>query len=100
MINMGGWAGGSTSAWRRVRAEVLARDRHRCRAHLDGWCAKAVRKTSHVCTNYATHAHHVRGRRATGDDPAFIVAACAACNLYIGDPTEGGDPPCKPMTQW
>jgi hypothetical protein len=84
-----GWAGGSTRAWRRVRAFVLARDGHRCRIRLEG-----------VCVGVATHAHHTRGK-AYGDDPRFIVAACAPCNLKKGDPTRvKGDPPCNPVTVW
>ena len=83
-----GWAGGSTRAWRRTRAAVLARDGYRCRLKLD------------VCVGVATHAHHTRGK-AYGDDPRFLVAACAPCNLKTGDPTRAkGDPPCSPVTQW
>lgn len=98
---MGGWEGGSTRAWRRVRAAVLRRDGYRCRAHADGWCARAGRPGPHRCTGLATHAHHVRGRSRTGDDPAHIVASCSTCNLHIGEPTEPkGDPECRPMTRW
>ena len=38
------WKGGSTTAWRRVRALVLARDGYRCRLALPGG----------VCTGLAT----------------------------------------------
>jgi hypothetical protein len=94
------WDGGSTRHWRIIRLYVLVRDGYRCRAHADGWCAKAGRKKEHTCTTYAEHAHHVLGRARTGDDPAFIVAACKACNLYIGDPTQHGDPPLTIITNW
>jgi hypothetical protein len=97
---MSGWAKGSTRAWRTLRAAVLARDHGRCRAHLEGWCARAARTTQHTCIGTATHAHHTRGRSITGDDPAHIVAACAPCNLYIGDPSSTADPPAVPITQW
>lgn len=94
------WEQGSTRAWRALRAAVLARDQNRCRAHHDGWCARAGRTTTHACIGTATHAHHTRGRAVTGDDPRFIVAACAPCNLYIGDPSSTADPPAVPVTHW
>lgn len=98
---MGGWDGGSTRSWRVVRAAVLRRDGYRCRAHSEGWCARAGVRGGHRCTELATHAHHTRGRAVTGDDPRFIVAACAPCNLFIGEPTNvRKDPPCSPITQW
>lgn len=96
---MSNWAAGSTRTWRRVRAAVLARD-GRCRAHADGWCARAGRTGVHTCTGRAEHAHHVLGRGRTGDDPAYLVAACAACNLFIGDPTAHQDPPLTTITRW
>lgn len=84
------WSGGSTSAWRRVRRQVLIRDRNRCQIQL-----------SNVCTTAAEHVHHVLGRGLTGDDPQWLVAACAACNLAVGDPTDRPtDPPPRRMTKW
>lgn len=89
------WVGGSTRAWRRVRAHVLARDGHRCRLRLPG-----------VCTALATHVHHTHGRAVTGDDPDYLVAACAPCNLKIGDPAKPrrperpSDPDPRPRTRW
>jgi hypothetical protein len=100
---MGAWQNGSTRAWRRLRAAVLARDRAVCRAHGDGWCARARtagRNGEHTCIRTATHAHHTHGRSATGDDPRFIVAACEPCNLYIGDPAALADPSAQPVTKW
>ena len=70
------WAKGSTRAWRKTRAAVLARDGHTCKVQLDG-----------ICTTHAAHVHHTKGRAITGDDPRYLVASCAACNLHIGDPT-------------
>jgi hypothetical protein len=100
------WGSGSTRRWRAVRAFVLGRDGYRCRAHLDGWCARANRATPHQCTHRAElygphsgHAHHTRGK-AFGDDPRWIVAACKACNLHIGDPAKGADPRPEPRTRW
>lgn len=99
------WGKGSTRAWRRLRAAILTRDRYRCRAHDDGWCDRAPGQ--HTCTGradltgpHAGHAHHTHGKAATGNDPRYIVAACAACNLHIGDPTKTNDPAPKPRTQW
>ena len=81
------WSGGSTAAWRRVRAFVLARDQWRCQLKLDG------------CTTLATCVHHTVGKAVSGDDPAFLVASCKACNLHVGDPTRY-DPPAVPRTRW
>lgn len=91
-----GWAGGSTTAWRKVRAFVLNRDLYRCRAHADGLCQR--KPGPHDCTGVGEQAHHVYGKRY-GDDPAHIVASCAPCNLHIGDP-DHGDPQGRSMTRW
>lgn len=103
----GSWAKGSTRAWRELRAFVLSRDGYRCRAHVDGWCARAGNTNEHNCTVRAElygphrgHAHHTKGRSVTGDDPNHIVAACQACNLHIGDPTKAPDPEPTPRTRW
>ena len=93
------WAGGSTRAWRRLRTLVLARDGHQCRAHNDGWCDRSTAHP-HQCTGHATHVHHTHGRTTTGDDPAYLVAACAPCNLAIGNPTKTADPLPAPRTRW
>lgn len=99
------WQRGSTRRWRRTRAHVITRDKERCRAHNDGWCARV--EGEHRCTGVAAltgpdagHAHHTLGRAATGDDPRYLVAACAPCNLHIGDPTKSSDPPNKAVTRW
>jgi len=81
-----GWKGGSTRAWRTTRALVLQRDHHLCRLRLDG------------CTTLATCVHHTRGK-AAGDDPAHLMAACASCNLKIGDPAKH-NPPARSVTKW
>lgn len=80
------WSKGSTRAWRRVRAAVLLRDGYTCRLRLPG------------CTGRAEHAHHTLGRAVTGDDPAHLVAACAHCNLAVGQPSP--DPAPRAVTQW
>lgn len=93
------WAKGSTRAWRRIRAQVLLRDAGKgCRAHRDGWCAKAAGQ--HTCTDTQDVVHHTHGKAMTGDDPRFLVAACANCNGHIGDPTQHDDPPNRPVTRW
>lgn len=81
------WQKGSTRAWRRTRALVLARDGHRCQLRLQG------------CTGQATQAHHVLGRSVTGDDMAHIVAACAHCNRKVGDPTRANPGP-RRVSRW
>ena len=60
---------GSTRAWRRLRAAVLARDGHRC----------------HWCGEPATHVDHlVPVSRGGEDDPLNLVAACEHCNVTRG----------------
>jgi 5-methylcytosine-specific restriction endonuclease McrA len=81
------WAGGSTRAWRKVRHHVLTRDAYRCQLRLPG------------CTAAATAAHHTRPRAVVGDDPRFLVAACARCNAQVGDPGRL-DPAPTPRTRW
>lgn len=65
--------------------QVLIRDQYLCQVRLPG------------CTVRANHAHHLDGK-ASGDDPARIVAACEHCNLATGEPT--GDPTPTPRTRW
>lgn len=83
-----------------MRLRVLTRDGRRCRAHTDGYCARAGRRTPHTCTEVATHVHHTLGKARTGDDPRWLVASCEACNLHIGDPTSTRDPQPRPLTRW
>lgn len=82
------WVGGSTRAWRRTRAVVLARDGMRCQLGIPG-----------VCKYRADCVHHTLGRGVSGDNPAFLQAACTPCNLTIGDPTEQ-DPAPRPKAWW
>ncbi len=64
------WQGGSTRAWRRLRAQVLARDGHRCQR----------------CGQPATHADHITPKAAGGTDNLDnLEALCARCNLAKGD---------------
>jgi hypothetical protein len=88
----GAWKGGSTRAWRRIRARVLADNKRvnkgRCRLKLPG-----------VCTFTATQVHHTRGRGVTGDDPRYLMAVCKPCNLKVGDPSKR-DPKPTPHSNW
>lgn len=83
------WAGGSTRAWRKIRARVLARDGYQCQ----------IRKAG-VCTSRATHVHHTQGRAVTGDDERYLVAACEPCNLSVGEPAAHATPKPRPLTRW
>ena len=75
------WAQGSTSAWRKLRAEVLAANRR----NTGGACQL---KYSPNCTNVATHVHHKTGAQVTGVivSPKDLLATCSTCNLSYGDP--------------
>lgn len=81
------WAKGSTPAWRRTRARVLARDGHRCQLRLRG------------CRGAADQVHHTVGREVSGDDPRFLVAACAWCNRKTGDP-QANNPQPRRVSRW
>ena len=89
MSNSKHWQGGSTRAWRKVRAYVLRRDSFRCQVRMDG------------CTVRATCVHHLDGK-ALGDDPSRLVASCNSCNQAIGDPARTvPDPPLtETRTPW
>lgn len=91
-----GWSGGSTRAWRRVRVRVLERDRNLCQLNLPGTCVR---------TSVPMHVHHVHGKDSgclgcRADQPDHLQAACAPCNLALGDPSKAGDPPVVPVTPW
>lgn len=105
------WAAGSTVAWRSTRQGVIARDGARCRMAdvRDGrYLPRTLGRYRHLitvspdCTGGTAEylqVHHLLGRAVTGDDPAYLVACCRACNLATGDPTRA-DPPCSPQTDW
>lgn len=86
-----GWRGGSTRAYRKVRAAILLNNQ----ATNAGQCTVQV---PDVCTGRADCVHHTKGRAVTGDDPRYMVAACTACNLHIGQPII--DPRPSPRTEW
>lgn len=86
------WEGGSSSAWKRTRRAILADNLE----HNAGRCTLQIRG---VCTGAATQVHHTLGRRVTGDDPRYLVAACAACNLHVGDPMKGS-PEHRIVSKW
>lgn len=61
---------GSTRQWRRLREQILARDRHVCRA----------------CGAPAQHVDHRQPvARGGTDNPSNLTAMCARCNLAKGD---------------
>jgi 5-methylcytosine-specific restriction endonuclease McrA len=90
------WPNGSPAGWRKVRKQVLERDGYQCQIGLQG------------CTVHATHVHHTIGRDVTGDNPAFLVAACEHCNKKTGDPRRisrgsgrvSRDPDWQPHKKW
>lgn len=86
------WKGGSTTAWRRLRAQVLAENQRT----NSGACTLAI---PGVCTGAATQVHHTLGRATTGDDPNHLQATCSACNLHVGDPTRHNPQP-RPTSRW
>lgn len=92
------WTNGSTAGWRAVRLDVLKRDGYRCQIRRPGtWITRGG--IERRCLGEATQAHHTAAREVVGDDPAYLVAACAPCNRAEGDPT-AGDPAPRPMTDW
>lgn len=118
-----GWRGGSTRAWRKLRAMVLDANRAvnagRCALALDGvggatiypgrggamLCPRHGRQCDAPCTRYADTVHHTRGRAVTGDDPRYLAAVCAACNGHVGEPptntpTVASNPAGRSVTRW
>lgn len=83
---MGHWPNGSTREWRATRLRVLERDGYICQLQIP-----------EKCIGTATHAHHTQDRDIVGDDERYIVAACAPCNIHVGDPTLD-DP--EPLPDW
>jgi 5-methylcytosine-specific restriction endonuclease McrA len=63
-----------TREWRRIRADVLARDGYRCQLNLPR------------CTGLATTVDHIIARHHGGPllDPANLRAACRPCNSVGG----------------
>jgi hypothetical protein len=85
------WTKGSTTRWRKLRAAILLANQQENR----GRCTLQVPK---VCTGTATQVHHLKGK-AHGDDPRYLAAVCAACNLHVGDPNKGNPQP-KRISSW
>lgn len=77
--------------YRHLRAGILAANRH----DNAGRCTLAIPE---VCTGTATQVHHVNGK-AAGDDPRYMVPACAECNRHVGDPNKGSPQPRK-VSNW
>lgn len=71
------WTGGSTRAWRRLRAAVLERDGHRCRVVVDGT----------ECGEFARTVGHLDPLSKGGPklaDPSRLRAECARHNFSDG----------------
>lgn len=83
------WAGGSTRAWRKLRAHVLMRDGHLCQIPEHPETPDHLRaKLRRDCTKTATHVHHLDGREAgLIVPPTRLTSSCESCNLTLGDPT-------------
>lgn len=78
---------------------VLARDKQMAALTGESWCRVRVPGIC-VGVSYPMHVHHMDGVGA-GDRLDRLVAACAPCNLHIGDPVKrGDDPPCRAVTKW
>lgn len=93
------WEGGSTRAWRKTRARVLAANPGgRCRVDVGQGCTRHGRRCPNVCTGTATCVHHVNGKRA-GDRAENLLPSCRACNLHVGDPLHAR-PAAQPRTRW
>ena len=69
---------GSTRTWRKVRADVLSRDRWVCR-----YCGAPATCVDHVISRKVWAQGGGGGRAYAGgvDDPRNLVAACTRCNL-------------------
>lgn len=100
------WGGGSTRAWRTLRAAILYRDERTSRRTGEPFCRLRV---PGVCVGESVpmHVHHIHGKASgcagcAADHPAHLESTCAPCNLHVGEPTkqQAGDPPCRPMTRW
>lgn len=83
------WKGGSTTKWRKTRAQILLNNQ----VFNAGQCTLQIKGK---CTGIANQVHHTLGRGVTGDDPRYLQAVCAACNYAIGDPTKNRDPRGRP----
>jgi hypothetical protein len=74
---------------------VLQRDGHACQLKIEGTC---------VGQSDPMHVHHMHGKTGCHgcktDQPDHLQAACAPCNLHLGDPSGTADPPAVPVTRW
>lgn len=80
---------GSTTAWRTIRAYVLARDHHTCQIGSEG------------CTGAATHVDHIVPRElGGGDEETNLRAACERCNLGRGRARVEHEPAPLRLSSW
>lgn len=96
-----GWAGGSSRAQRRQRAQVLQRDGGLCQLRIP---LNPRDPDDDGCEVYANQVHHKHGITVSGKVVANLdelEAACERCNLKAGDPIQHRDPePNPPRTKW
>lgn len=84
-----GWALGSTTRWRRIRAYVLARDGYVCRIGAAG------------CVELATHVDHIVPKEAGGtDEEGNLRAACEPCNLGRRRARAEYEPDPRSVSEW
>lgn len=91
----GAWGKGSTRAWRKLRLEVLDRDRWVCQL-----CGNPISRNLKFPDPKSASVHHTKGKR-DGDNPDDLVAAHLDCNQHAGTlPTITPDPEPTPSTDW
>lgn len=71
-----------TRAWRKLRLQILERDRWTCQIR------------GPRCLEKATQVHHTLGVKVSGVlcDPGLLLSACKPCNAAIGEPSGDPDP--------
>lgn len=96
------WARGSTHAWRRTRADILASNAHEhrgaCQLNVGTMCQRHGHACPGICTGTANAVHHARGK-AHGDDPRYLVPCCKACNSHVGA-VGAISPAPRPASRW
>jgi hypothetical protein len=103
-----GWKNGSSTAWRKLRQEVLDENARtnagRCTLAYEGTWAVLNPRTRKAevrrCAGVANTVHHTLGKAVTGDDRRYLMATCGPCNRKAGEPARQPDPPVRPVTTW
>lgn len=88
------WTKGSTRAWRKLRMQILERDRWICKL-----CHEPINPLiTDPNDPRSAQVHHTMGKDA-GDDPRYLAATHRECNQRAGDPTKHNPAP-RPVTDW